>query len=94
MVVYLLHRESFEHALEIHDKLRGHKHPSVAAVLVNLGNIWKTKGDKDKALSHYQEALAIREEILGPNHWKVSHHSVIRILMLQILNARQICQQA
>ena len=94
MVVYLLHREYYERALEIYEKLRGHKHPSVAMVLMNLGVLWKIKGDKDKAISLYQEALAIKEEILGPNHWKVSHHFVIRILMLQIPNARQICQQA
>ena len=94
MVVYLLHRERFERALKIYEKLYGHKHPSVAGVLMNLGTFWEMKGDKAEAISHYQEALAIEEEILGPNHWKVSHHSVIRILMLQIPSARQICQQA
>ena len=91
VVVYLLHRECYEHALEIREKLYGHKHPSVASVLVNLGNLWKMK---DKAISHYQEALAIEEEILGPNHLEVCHHSVIRISMLQIPIARQICQHA
>ena len=79
MLVYLLHRECYERALEICEKLRGPKHPLVAIVLVNLGIIWKEEGDKAKAISHYQEALAIQEEILGPNHLKVSYHSVIRI---------------
>ena len=83
MVVYLLHRECYERALEICEKLYGNKHPSVATVLVNLGNLWKKEGDKAKAISHYQEALAIQEEIHEPNLLKVSHHSVIRILMLQ-----------
>ena len=91
MVVYLLYRECYEQSLEIHEKFYGHKHPSVASVLGNLGNLWEKEGDKAKAISHYQEALAIQEEIHGPNHLKVSHHSVIRITMP---NARQICQQA
>ena len=83
MVVYLLHRESFERALEIHEKLYGHKHPSVAGVLMNLGNVWKEEGDKAKAISHFQEALAIQEQILGPNNLQVSNYSVIGILILQ-----------
>ena len=91
--MYLLHREFYEHALEIYEKLHGHKHPLVAGVLMNLGTLWQMKGDKPKAISLYQEALAIQEETLGRNHLSVSHHSVIRILMLQIPSARQICQQ-
>ena len=89
MVVYLLHRECYEHALEIINKFYGHKYPSVTTVLVNLGNLWKEKGDKAKAISHYQEALAIKEEIHGPKHLEVS-------LCDQSSNviARQICQQA
>ena len=94
MVVYLLHREFYERALEIYEKLYGHKHPSVTVVLMNLGVLWQMKGDKPKAISHCQEALAIQKEIFGYNHPTVSHHSVIRILMLQIPSARQICQQA
>ena len=83
MVVYLVHRECYERALEIREKIYGHKHPSVAMVLGNLGNLWKMKGDKAKAISHYQEALAIQEEFLGPNNLKVSHHFVIRTQILQ-----------
>ena len=83
MVVYLLHRECFERALEIFEKFFGHQHQSVAAMLVNLGILWMKKGDKAKAISHYQEALAIQEEILGHDHLKVSYHSVIRIILLQ-----------
>ena len=84
MVVYLLHRECFERALEIFEKFYGHQHQSVAVMLVNLGSLWMMKGDKDKAISHHQEALAIEKEMLGPNHLKVSYHSLIRILKLQI----------
>ena len=70
----LLHRECYERALEIYEKLHGHKHPSVATVLGNLGNFWERNGDKAKANSLYQEALAIQEEIHGPDHLKVSSH--------------------
>ena len=94
MVVYLLHRECFERVLEIREKFYGHKHTSVASVLGNLGTLWMMKGDKAKAISHYMEALAIQEEILGHDHLVVSYHSLIRILKLQIPNAGQICQQA
>ena len=93
MVVCLLHRECFERALKIHEKLYGHKHPSVATVLGNLGNLWEKEGDKAKAISLYQEALAIQEEIHGPNHLKVSHQSVIRISVLQYPMLGR-CQQA
>ena len=85
MVVYLFHRECCEHALEIYEKLRGHKHPSVAMVLMNLGSLWRMKGDKAKAIRHYQEVLAIQEEILGPNDLRVSNYSVIGILISQYL---------
>ena len=81
MVVYLLHRKYYERALEIYEKLRGHKHPSVAMVLMNLGVLWRMKGDKAKAISLYQEALAI-EEMLGPNHLQVSYHSCYKYPML------------
>ena len=53
-------------------KLYGHKHLTVATVLGNLGNLWKDE-DKGKAISYYQKALAIKEEIYGPNHLNVSH---------------------
>ena len=83
--MYLLHREYYEHALKIFEKFYGHKHQSVAMVLMNLGVLWEMKGDKAKAISHYLDALTIQEEIHGPNHLEVSHYSVVRILMLQIL---------
>lgn len=69
-----LYRESCERALEIYVKIYGHKHPSVAAVLASLGNNWKHTGDKDKAITNYQKALTIQEEIYGPNHLEVSYN--------------------
>ena len=75
--VYLLHRECYEHALEIHEKLHGHKHPLIAAVLANLGVTWKYAGNNTKAVSLYQEALAIQKDLHGPNHLEVSHWKIV-----------------
>ena len=78
--MYLLHRECYEHALEIHEKLHGHKHPLIAAVLANLGVTWKYAGNKAKAVSLHQKALAIQEELYGPNHLEVSHWKIVQKL--------------
>ena len=80
IVVHLLHRECYEHALKIHEKLHGHKHPLIAAVLANLGVTWKYAGNKAKAVSLYQKALAIQEELYGPNHLEVSHWKIVQKL--------------
>ena len=65
------HRECHQRALEIHKKIYGHNHPSVASALGNLGIMWEKAGDMAKAISLYQEALAIQEEIFGFNHLEV-----------------------
>ena len=75
--MHLLHRECYEHALEIHEKLHGHKHPLIAAVLANLGVTWKYAGNKAKAVSLHQKALAIQEELYGPNHLEVSNLKIV-----------------
>ena len=62
-------------------KLYGPKHTRVAQVLANLGNLLLDAGIKPEAIILYQEALAIEEEIFGPNSLDVSHHFVIRILI-------------
>ena len=70
VVVYLLRREYYECALEIYEKLRGHKHPSVAKVLMNLGNIWEGEADKAKAISLYQEHWLSKKRFLDLIIWK------------------------
>ena len=79
--MYLVHREYFEYALNIYVKLYGRKHTRVTQVLVNLGSVFRNAGMKPKAIILYQEALAIQEEISGPNSLEVSHHFMIRILL-------------
>ena len=92
MVVIFLHREYYERSLKIREKFYGRKHASVATVLGNLAILWEKEGDKAKAISHYQEILAIQEEILGPNHLEVSLCD--QNFNVTIPNAKQICQQA
>ena len=81
MYMYLVHRECYEHALSIFVKLYGPKHIRVAQVLANLGDFLCDVGIKSEGIILYQEALAIEEEIFGPNSLDVSHHFVIRILI-------------
>ena len=73
----LLYRKCLESALEIHEKLHGHNHPSVAVVLGNLGDLWDDARNKTKAISYYQDALAVEEVVYGPNHLEVSYYSMI-----------------
>ena len=84
--MYLVHRECYEHALNIFVKLFGPKDIRVAQVLVSLGNILENVGMEPEAIILYQEALAIEEvaieeEIFGPNSLNVSYHFGFRILI-------------
>ena len=79
--MYLVHRKFYEHALNVYVKLYGPKHTRVAQVLANLGNVLSQAGMKPEAIILYQKALAIEEEISGPNSLDVSHYFVIRILI-------------
>ena len=46
-------------------------------MLENLGVTWKYAGNNTKAISLYQEALAIQEELYGPNHLEVSNLKIV-----------------
>jgi len=84
-VVYLFHRKYYEHAIDIFEKLRCHKHPSVAMALHNLGAMWEEAGEITKAISHYQEAFAIKEEIYGSYHLEVSQNpNVTKYLAMKL----------
>jgi nephrocystin-3 len=40
-------------------------HPDYATVLDNIGNIYLSKGDYDKALEYYFKSIEIRKIVLG-----------------------------
>ena len=46
----------------------GPDHPDVATDLNNLGSLYDTLGDYDKAEPLYKRALGISEKALGPDH--------------------------
>jgi tetratricopeptide (TPR) repeat protein len=41
-------------------KILGGEHPNVATSYNNLGSIYKSKGEYDKAIEYYTKSLAIR----------------------------------
>lgn len=43
------------------------EHGRIALSLINIGNVYKAKGDLQNALAHYREALAIRTKVFGSN---------------------------
>ena len=45
--------------------------------LHNLGAMWEEAGEITKAISHYQEVLAIKEEIYGSYHLEVSQNPIV-----------------
>jgi tetratricopeptide (TPR) repeat protein/predicted Ser/Thr protein kinase len=55
-----------EQAAALLDRV-GEEGPARASLLNNIGNVWHRKGDNEQALSHYQHALALREQLEGPN---------------------------
>jgi len=45
--------------------------------LHSLGAMWEEAGEITKAISHYQEALAIKEDIYGFYHHEVSQNPYV-----------------
>ncbi|HEY8375943.1 MAG TPA: tetratricopeptide repeat protein [Nannocystis sp.] len=48
----------------------GNEHVKVAATLNAIGQVHYSRGDYRAALQHYQQALEIRQRLLGPDHWQ------------------------
>jgi len=44
----------------------------VASSYDNIGNIWRSKGNYDKALEYYKKSLAIKLKTFGENHSSVA----------------------
>ncbi|MDY9926604.1 tetratricopeptide repeat protein [Methanosarcina sp.] len=58
----------YEEMLQILEAELGPQHPDFAAILNDLAELYRHKGDYEKALPLYQRALEINEKILGPQH--------------------------
>ncbi len=50
----------------------GEDHPDVARVRNNLGMAWQSKGEYDKAIEYYEQALASDLKTLGEDHPSVA----------------------
>jgi tetratricopeptide (TPR) repeat protein len=58
----------YQRALAIKEEALGSGHPSTAASLNNLAEIYRDQGRYGEAEPLYQRALAIQEKALGPDH--------------------------
>ena len=46
----------------------GEESSDVGMVLINLGIVYRNKGDHDEAIENYEKGLAIYLKTLGPDH--------------------------
>ena len=52
--------------------VHGESHPNVALLYNTIGNVYRKKGDVDKALEYYSNSLTIYLNMYGENHPKVA----------------------
>jgi tetratricopeptide (TPR) repeat protein len=62
----------YEKSLNILVKVFGQKHPKVGISLYNLADIYRKKGNLDKALEVYEKSRDILVESLGDDHLEVA----------------------
>jgi tetratricopeptide (TPR) repeat protein len=63
--------ECYFQALSISENSFGTMHPDVASIYNNIGIVYYKQSDYSKALDYLSKALAIYENILGPDHSKL-----------------------
>eukprot|EP00592_Proboscia_alata_P029318 CAMPEP_0194442180 /NCGR_PEP_ID=MMETSP0176-20130528/125422_1 /TAXON_ID=216777 /ORGANISM="Proboscia alata, Strain PI-D3" /LENGTH=912 /DNA_ID=CAMNT_0039268127 /DNA_START=50 /DNA_END=2788 /DNA_ORIENTATION=+ len=63
---------SYKNSLRGMTEALGCDHPNVAALLGNMGNLYKQMGDYDKAYELYQEVLRVEELNFGSEHPEVA----------------------
>ena len=65
-----LYNEAISHLEQAIKNLSNHNTPEEieGAILNNIGQAWKQKGEYDKALSYYEKALAIGKKLYGDKH--------------------------
>ena len=64
----LLHREALTMRREI---LGEREHFEVTASLIGIADVLKQRGKYDEAETLLEECLALRRELLGPEHWRM-----------------------
>ena len=64
--------EYYEKSLSIKIKTIGLNNESVAINYNNIGGVWDSKGNYDKALEYYEKSLSIMLKILGENNESVA----------------------
>lgn len=57
-----------EMSLAITEKHFGPKHPKLAGILMNLGNVYKGREENEKAKEYGDRAYKIMFDQYGPNH--------------------------
>jgi tetratricopeptide (TPR) repeat protein len=68
-----------ERAVEVAKRTRGPDDPETATALNKLGLLFKKSGDYAKAEPLYQEALRIRQKVLGSEHpGRIPHSAVLQ----------------
>ncbi|PXF53672.1 MAG: hypothetical protein C4B56_02030 [Candidatus Methanophagaceae archaeon] len=58
----------YEQALSIDKAVYGDRHPTVAAMLNNIGGAWYALGNAKKAITYYEQALSIDKAVYGDRH--------------------------
>ena len=65
---YRLAREYFEKSLDLNIKANGKNDSRVATSWNNLGGVYYSKDQYEKAIENYKKALPIYEKFLGKEH--------------------------
>jgi hypothetical protein len=60
--------------LAIKERLYGTDHEDVALTLQNLGLLYVSQGQPDKAEPFYRRTLSIREKVMGPRHPELARY--------------------
>jgi serine/threonine-protein kinase len=60
--------EANAHALAIAEQTFGRKHTFYANVLTETASDWLAKGEIPRARALYEQAIAVKDEVLGPDH--------------------------
>ena len=86
-------KENLSRALEIHEKVHGPSHPSVARACGHLGAVMQDQGTLGAARSHYERALQIDEGFYGPIHPNIAGRAMQLGRVLRALDDKEGAQK-